>query len=82
MRPKAIGLAQHGGSLGWLEESNQEGVILHVMDGPYCPPFLYRTGCPGRKLPSWELMEFPAAACYIVNVHKNYVTRRRHGLVL
>jgi hypothetical protein len=28
------GLAQHGGPLGWLEESDPAGVILYVMDGP------------------------------------------------
>jgi hypothetical protein len=34
MRPKARGMAQHGGSLGWLVESDQAGMILYVMDGP------------------------------------------------
>jgi hypothetical protein len=34
MRPKARGLAQHGGSLGWLEGSDPAGVILYVMDWP------------------------------------------------
>jgi hypothetical protein len=32
MRPKAIGLAQHGGPPGWLEESDPAGVILYVME--------------------------------------------------
>jgi hypothetical protein len=32
MRPKARGLAQHGGPPGWLEESDPAGVILYVMD--------------------------------------------------
>jgi hypothetical protein len=35
MRPKARGLAQHGGSPSWLEENDPAGVILYVMDGPY-----------------------------------------------
>jgi len=34
MRPKARGLAQHGGLPGWLEEGDLAGVILYVMDGP------------------------------------------------
>ncbi len=33
MRPKARGLAQHGGPPGWLEESDPAVVILYVMDG-------------------------------------------------
>jgi hypothetical protein len=32
MRPKARGLAQHGGPPGWLEVSGPAGVILSVMD--------------------------------------------------
>ena len=31
MRPKARGLAQHGGPPGWLEESDSAGVILYVI---------------------------------------------------
>jgi hypothetical protein len=45
MRPKARGLAQHGGTPGWLEESDPAGVILYVTDGPYSLSFSYRTGC-------------------------------------
>ncbi len=46
MRPKARGLAQHGGLLGWLEESDPAGCDF-VRDGRAVPPvFLYRTGCP------------------------------------
>ncbi len=45
MRPKARGLAQHGGPPGWLEESDKASVILYVMDGPYHLPFPYRIGC-------------------------------------
>jgi hypothetical protein len=36
MRPKARGLAQHGGPPGWQEESDPAGVILYMIDGPYC----------------------------------------------
>ncbi len=39
MRPKARGLAQHGGLAGWLEESDTAGVILYVMDVPHRLPF-------------------------------------------
>jgi hypothetical protein len=35
MRPKARGLAQHGGLPGWLKESDPAGVILYAMDRPY-----------------------------------------------
>jgi hypothetical protein len=41
MRPKARGLAQHGGPLGWLEESDPAGVTLHVISRPYA--CLFRT---------------------------------------
>ncbi len=49
IRPKARGLAQNGGLPGWLEDSDPAGVILYVMDGPYCLPFLNRTSCPDRS---------------------------------
>ncbi len=52
MRSKARGLVQHGGLPGWLEESDPEGAILYVMDGPYRLPFPYRTGCPDRSYPA------------------------------
>jgi hypothetical protein len=48
MRPKARGLAQHGGPPGWLEERNSVDEILYMMDGPFRLPFPYRTGCPDR----------------------------------
>jgi hypothetical protein len=41
MRPKARGLAQHGGPPGWLEKSDPEGVILYLMDGPNRLSFPY-----------------------------------------
>jgi hypothetical protein len=41
MRPRARGLAQHGGPPGWLEESELAGVILYVMDRP-CTAYLFR----------------------------------------
>jgi hypothetical protein len=43
MRPEARGLDQYGGPPGWLEESDQAGVILCVMDVLYRLPFPYRT---------------------------------------
>ncbi len=49
MRLKTRGLAQHGGPPGWLEESDPEGVILYMMEGPYRLPFPYRSGCPDRS---------------------------------
>ena len=39
MRPKARGLAQHGGPSGWLEESDQQGFNF-VRDGRSMPPAL------------------------------------------
>jgi hypothetical protein len=61
MRTKAIGLVQHGGPPGWLEESYPAGVIFYVMDGSYRLPFPYctGTGCPDRSCPA--AMEFLAA---------------------
>jgi hypothetical protein len=61
MRPKARGLAQHGGLLGWLEESDP-GKCDFLCDGRAVPPVFsapYRL--PYQELPSCELMEFPAA---------------------
>jgi hypothetical protein len=52
VRPKARGLAQHGGPPGWLEESDPAGVILYVMDEPYRLPFPYLIGCPDRSCPA------------------------------
>ncbi len=46
LKPKARGLAQHGGPPDLLEESDPTGVILNVMDGLYRLPFPYRIGCP------------------------------------
>jgi hypothetical protein len=47
MRPKARGLTQHGGTPGWLDESDP-GVILYVMDGPYRLSFPYHTDSTDR----------------------------------
>ncbi len=52
MRPKARGLAQHGGLPGGPEKSDPAGVILYVMDGPYRLSLPYRTGCPTRSCPA------------------------------
>jgi hypothetical protein len=47
VRPKARGLAQHGGPPGWLEECDPAGCDL-VRDGRSLPPVLI--ACPGRGL--------------------------------
>jgi hypothetical protein len=51
MRPKARGLAQHGGPPGWLKESDPVGVILYVMDvkGIHALPYSYRNARPDRS---------------------------------
>jgi hypothetical protein len=51
MSPRARGLAQHGGSPGWLEKSDPAGVIFVRM--AVRPAF-------SVPLPSQELIEFPA----------------------
>jgi hypothetical protein len=51
-RPKARGLVQHGSPPGWLKESDPAGVILYMMDGLYCLPFPYHTGCPDMSCPA------------------------------
>ncbi len=84
VRPKARGLAQHGGPPGWLEESEPAGVILFVMDGPRRLPFLYRTGCPERSCPaasSWNFQLLLYSKCTQPSV-MSYFTQGRHGLVL
>jgi hypothetical protein len=42
MRPKARGLAQHGGPPDWLEESDPAGCVF-VRDGRSMPPALTTT---------------------------------------
>ncbi len=50
MRPEARGLAQHGGPPSGLGESDL--ACVYMMDGPYCLPFPYRTGCLDRSCPA------------------------------
>ncbi len=69
MRPKARGLAQHGGPPDWLEESDSASVILYVMDWLYRLPFPFHTGCPDRSCPAASWWNFKL--CYIVNVHNH-----------
>jgi hypothetical protein len=81
MRPKARGLAQHGGPTGWLEDREPAGVILFVMDGPY-------TGCLFHTV----LVDLAVAAqlraygisscCYIVNAHNHpsWATSCKEGM--
>ncbi len=50
MRPKARGLAHHGNSPGWLEESDPEGCDF-VHDRRSMPPALTgHTTCPCREV--------------------------------
>ncbi len=69
MRPKARGLAQHGGPPGWLEESDPSCLILSVMDEP---TRLIRTvvTVPVALAGAAQLRaEGISSCCYIVNVH-------------
>jgi hypothetical protein len=63
MRPKARGLAQHGGPPGWLKESDPAGCDCLVV--PY--RLLW------QQLPSCELITFPAALILYSNC------KCRHG---
>jgi hypothetical protein len=67
IRPKARGLAQHGGPPGWLEESNLAGCDRSM------PPVLTdRTAWPDLELLSCEFLANPAAVAdvLVLNVHK------------
>ncbi len=79
MRPKARGLAQHGGSLGWLEESDPT-----VMDGPFRLPLSVLYRLPWQELLSCELMGFPAFLKIINNKPSvmSCATQGRHWMVL
>jgi hypothetical protein len=69
MRPKARGLVQHGGSPGWLEESDPAGVIKYVMEG--------RTACLFRTTRlaltgAAQLRDHGiSSCCYKINVHNH-----------
>jgi hypothetical protein len=81
MRPRARGLAQHGGPPGWLEESDPAGSILYVMDGPYHLPFC---AVPVALTGAAQLRAY---GIYIVNECTqpsvmSYVTQGRLGMVL
>ncbi len=66
-RPKARGLAQHGGSPVWLEKSDPTGVILYVMYGQYSP--LFRT-VPATLTGAAKMRaDGISSSCYIINVH-------------
>ncbi len=74
IRPKARGLAQHGGLSCWQEESDPAGCDF-VRDRRSMPPAL--TDGPHHLTRS--------RADLLLNLHKNlmsYVTQGRHGLVL
>jgi hypothetical protein len=69
MRPKARGLAQHGGPPGWLEESNPAGVIFVRDRRGYRLPF--RTE-PVALTRTAQLRAYGiSSCCYIVNVHSH-----------
>ncbi len=87
MRPKARGLAHHGGPSGWLEESDPARVILYLMNGPYRPHFPYLTArlsvpyrLPWQELLSCDLMEFTAAVIVNVRNHPSWATSRKQGM--
>jgi hypothetical protein len=80
-RPNARGLVQHGGPLGWLEESVPAGVILYVMDGPYRLLFPNHTGCPDRSCPAvswWNFKLLLYSRCTQPSL-MSYITQGRHG---
>ncbi len=70
MKPKARGLAQHGGPPCLLEESELAGVILYVMEVPYPLTFRYLTGCPAVRT------DGISSCCYIIKMY----TTIRHEL--
>jgi hypothetical protein len=76
-----ISLEQWGRRIeGW---PNTAGVILYMMDGPYCLLLLYRTGCPNMSCPtaSW----WNGISIYSKSTQPSvmsYVTQGRHDLVL
>ncbi len=81
MRPKARGLAQHGGPPGQLEESDPAGVILYVTDGHHLILFHTLPVALTEAAQLHKLMEFPDSKCTQLSV-MSYVTQGRHGLVL
>ncbi len=71
MRPKARGLAQHGGPPSWLQENDPAGCDF-VRDGRSMQPLLTdRAACPGLELLSCQLLANPAvvAVVLVLNVH-------------
>jgi hypothetical protein len=72
MRPKARGLAHHGGPSGWLTESDPAGVILNVMT-----LLVAMTGAAQLRA------DGISSCCYIVNVHNHpsRATSRKEGMV-
>ncbi len=78
MRPRARGLAQHGGPPGWLAESDPTGVILYFTDGPYRLPFSYRSLTGAAKLQAEGIL----SCCHIKNVHNHpsWAASRKEGM--
>jgi hypothetical protein len=50
MRPKARGLARHGGPFGWLEKNDSAGCDFVRDERPMPPALTYHTNCLGLGL--------------------------------
>ncbi len=68
MRPKARGLAKHGGPPGWLHESDKAGVILYAIDGLYRLSFPYHYQLRLTEAAQLRADEI-SSCCFIINVH-------------
>jgi hypothetical protein len=66
-RLKARGLAHHGGSPGWLEESDPASVNLY---GPSRLPFPYRTGV--ALTGAAQLRADGISSCYYIVIVHNH----------
>jgi hypothetical protein len=77
MRPKARGLAQHGGPPGWLEESDPAVWFCTWWTGHTA----CRTNCPYRRCPVaswWNFQVLLYCKCTHSSV-MSYITQGRHG---
>ena len=80
MRPKARGLAQHGGPPGWLEESDQTGVNSYVMDGPSVS--LFNTVPVALTGASQLRADAISSCCFKAEVHNHpsWASSRKEGM--
>ncbi len=77
LRPKARGLAQHGGPPGWLEESDPACYIVRYGRAINRLPFSYRIGAAQLRA------DGISSCCYLYSkCTQASVTQGRHGLVL